>query len=158
MNKYLPTRIEDYPVQEIGTAIDMKIEELKAKNLPIEQGLCDYIALSLENIDNEVKTLKKYKKELDLLIKTKLEHKKEAMSEIAKKLKDDLGLEKLQGMSVSSIRIKPENVSFTKKFVLDEDKDELVELGYAHYEDVIKEIPMSIKINKRRSKNDTDKQ
>jgi len=154
----LLTRIEDYPVQEIGKAIDMKIDELNEKNMPIEQGLCDYIALSLENIDNEVKTLKKYKEELDLLIKTKFEHKKEAMREIAKKLKDDLGLDKLQGMSVSSITVKPESVSFTKKFVLDEGKDELVDLGYAHYEDVIKEIPTSLRVNKRRVKNDTNKQ
>ena len=62
-----------------------------------------------------------------------------------------MGITKLNGLIVSSLTIKPESQSKRKKFILDADKEKLIELGVAHYEEEVKINPKQIKINKRRS-------
>ena len=154
----LPTTIETRLVtsdsEEIRAILQTKAQEYADKNLPIEECVSDYIGRSIEEMDNKVTQLKKYKADITDAINAITEHKKEAMKECYLSLKEDFGVDKLKGVSVSSVTLKDESVSITKRFVLDEDKERLVELGYAHYEEVFKEIPATIKINKKRVKNE----
>lgn len=136
---------------EIRAILKSKIEEYANKNLPIEQCTADYIGESISDIDDKIKRLKSYKQDITDGINALTKHKAEAMQECYLALKDDLGVEKLRGTVISSITLKDKNISMTKKFVLDADKNELVQLGFAHYEDDIKDIPPSIKINKKRN-------
>jgi len=150
----IKTKLEVVPREEIPAILDAKIEEYKEKNLPIEQGLADYIAKGMQNIDDEIEKLKNYKKLIDEQIKEFQVRKSEISEEIANYLENNLGVDKLKGLEVSSITIKPESESKRKKLVYDIDKKilekKLVELGFAHYEEEIKIAPKQVKINKRR--------
>jgi len=151
MQKTIERRLVTSNKEEVRAVILAKVEEYKTKNLPIEQCTADYIGESVSDIDDKIKRLKAYKQDITDGISALTQHKEEAMQECYLALKDDLGVDKLKGIAVSSITLKKENVSMTKKFILDADKDMLVEKGLAHYEDVIKDIPATIKINKKRS-------
>ena len=146
----IKTKLEIMPKEEIPAILDAKIEEYKEKNLPVEQGLSDYIARSMQNIDSEIEKLKNYKKLIDERIKEFQVKKSEISEKIANYLENNLGVDKLKGLEVSSITVKPESERDVKKFVLDASRDELIEKGLAHYE-ITKTInPKQIKINKRR--------
>ena len=145
------TRLEIIPKEEIISLLDAKIEEFKEKNLPVEESLTDYIALGFTNIDEEIEKLKNYKKMLDEKIKELTIKKQEISEEVANYLENNLGVDKLKGVIVSSITIKPEREKITKKFVLDVDKEALIELGVAHYEETKTISPKQIKINKRKN-------
>ena len=150
IEKKIERRLVTTSKDEVRAVIKSKVEEYNNKNLPTEQCIADYIGESVADIDDKIKRLKAYKQEITDGINALTTHKAEAMQECYLALKEDLGVDKLKGTAVSSITLKEKNVSMTKKFVLDEDKDKLVELGFAHYEDAIKEIPATIKINKKR--------
>jgi len=137
---------------DIRAILKFKITEYDEKKLPIEQCLADYIGNSVADIDDKIKRLKAYKQEITDGINALTLHKAESMQECYLALTEDMGVDKLKGIAVSSITLKDENVSVTKKFVLDADKDELVKLGFGYYEDVIKSIPATIKINQKREK------
>ena len=146
----IKTKLEIMPKEEIPAILDAKIEEYKEKNLPVEQGLSDYIARSMQNIDSDIEKLKNYKKLIDERIKEFQVKKSEISEKIANYLENNLGVDKLKGLEVSSITVKPESERDVKKFVLDASRDELIEKGLAHYE-ITKTInPKQIKINKRR--------
>ena len=151
------TKLEIIPKEEITFLLDAKIEEFKEKNLPVEESLADYIALGMQNIDDDIEKLKNYKKMLDEKIKEYQGKKSEISEEVANYFEYRLGIDKLKGLIVSSITVKPESKSTRKKLVYDTDKKEietkLLELGLAHYEEEIKINSKHIKINKRRGKN-----
>jgi len=148
------TKLEIVPKEEITFLLDAKIEEFKEKNLPVEESLADYIALGMQNIDDEIERLKNYKKMIDEKIKEYQNKKSEISEEVADYFENNLGVGKLKGLIVSSITIKPESKSTRKKLVYDADKKDietkLLELGLAHYEEEVKINPKQIKINKRR--------
>ena len=149
----IKTKLENAAKEGIAQLLDEKIVEYQERNLPVEEKLADYIALVMQNIDEEVEKLKNYKKLLDEKIKELQIKKREISEEVADYLENNLGVEKLHGLIVSSITIKPEKESKTKKFVLDAEKDELIKQGLAHYEIVKKLNPKQIKINKKRNGN-----
>lgn len=149
--KTIERRLVTTTKDEVRAVIKSKVDEYANKNLPIEQCTADYIGESLADIDDKIKRLKAYKQEITDGINALTIHKSEAMQECYLALKVDLGVDKLKGTTVSSVTLKEEGVSMTKKFILDADKDKLVELGLAHYEDVIKDIPATIKVNKKRA-------
>jgi len=148
------TKLEIIPKDEINSLLESKIKEYEEKNLPVEQSLADYIATGMQNIDDEIERLKNYKKMIDEKIKEYQLRKFEISEKVAEYLENVLGVDKLNGLAVSSITIKPKSESKRKKLVYDIDKkileEKLVALGFAHYEEEVKINPKQIKINKRR--------
>jgi len=137
--------------KDIGELLDYKIEQAKEKNLPIEQTVADYIGMSFENIDDKIKKLQTYQSDIEDAIKELKANKELAKQEVYGWMQNS-GIDKLKGVSVSSITLKKEDVSVTKKLIMDIEKDKLLELNFAHYEESIKPIEATIKINKRRKK------
>ena len=137
--------------KDIGELLDYKIEQAKEKNLPIEQTVADYIGMSFENIDDKIKQLQSYKTDITNAINQLKTNKELAKKDVYKWMENN-GIDKLKGVSISSITLKKEDVSVTKKLVIDIDEQELIELNYAHYEENIKPIEASIKINKKRKR------
>ena len=141
----------------ISEILDAKVEHYKNNNMPVEESIADYIALGIENQKEKIAQYEKYKKELIAAIKALKELEKQTSSEVAEWMEEN-GLQKLKGIHCSSVTFKEKTTSATEKFVLDASRDELIEKGLAHKEDVIKDIPSSIKINKRRKQCDTQTQ
>ena len=137
--------------KDIGELLDYKIEQAKEKNLPIEQTVADYIGMSFENIDDKIKQLQSYKTDITNAINQLKTNKELAKKDVYKWMENN-GIDKLKGVSISSITLKKEDVSVTKKLVIDIYEQELIELNYAHYEENIKPIEASIKINKKRKR------
>ena len=137
--------------ESVEAVLNWKLEELQNSNLPIETGLCDYIALALEGQDDEIKKLEEYKKKIDEAI-SELKTNRDKNREDVYQWLQKTGLDKLKGIHVSSITCKPESVSVTKRFIKECTNDELVEKGLGYYEENIKTIAQTIKINKKRSK------
>lgn len=141
----------------IKEVLDAKVEYYKNNNLPVEESIADYIALGIENQKEKIAQYKEYKKELTAAIKALEELEEKTSNEVANWMSEN-GLEKLKGIHCSSVTFKDKKTSITEKFVLDASRDELIEKGLAHKEDVIKEILSGVKINKRRGQCDTRKQ
>ena len=137
--------------ESVAAVLDWKLEQAKENNMPIEETLADYIALGVGGYDSKIAQLKEYKNQIQEAINEIEEHKSKAMEETHVWLVEQ-GIEKLKGIHVSSITCKEAGVSITKKFVLDTERDTLIEKGLAHFEEVIKETPATIRINKRKSK------
>jgi len=147
------TRLEIVAPDEVGAVLEYKAQELQEKDLPVEAGLADYIAFGLQNVEDEIEKLKAYKKAIDEKIKDMQEQKTQVSEKIAEWLEGN-GIDKLKGTFVSSVTIKSENKNIRKKFILDADRETLVEAGFAHYEDVEVVTPKQVKINKKRKKDE----
>ena len=98
------TALEIISNENISATLTYKAEMLKAKNLPVENGLADYIALGVQNIDNKVAEYKNYKRMIDDEIKQLNEHKDNISKESAKWMQEQ-GMDKLNGAIVSSVTI-----------------------------------------------------
>ena len=130
--------------QDTKETLNWKLEQLTNNNLPVEQGMADYIYFGVSNIDAKIKQLKAYKDEILKEVKNLEEYKSTVSEEIAEWIQEQ-GIDKLNGLEVSSITInqgseEKEEIRESVKFVLDiENKtmeEHLVSLGYAHYEKV----------------------
>lgn len=141
----------------IKEILDAKVEHYKNNNMPVEESVADYIALGIENQKEKIAQYKEYKKELTAAINALEDLEKQTSNEVAEWMSEN-GLEKLKGIHCSSVTFKDKTTSVTEKFILDASRDELIEKGLAHKEDVIKEIPSGVKINKRRKQCDTQTQ
>ena len=126
----------------VSDVLNWKLEEIRNKNLPIEQGLADYISLSVNSIDEKIKQLDSYKNDIVKAIGEMKAHKDNVSTECAEWLNNQ-GIDKLNGFSCSSITITKEKEAeevkvIEKVLILDESQetinDFLVEEGYAHYE------------------------
>jgi dihydroneopterin aldolase len=154
-------------LQTIGTDIketmEWKLKQLESKNLPVEQGLADYIYLGMSGIDNEIEQLLNYQITIDDKI-NELKANKQATSEKLAEWIELQGLDKLNGISVSSITINKgkESVTTVKKIEelklnksLEDCHKFLIENGLAELvekekESVSKATNTTIKINKKR--------
>ena len=147
----LEMAIEDgKTVEEV---LDWKVQEATEKGLPIEATVADYIALAIDNIDRQIEALEAYErniKEAKALLKANRDLTKQDVYDWMQAN----GIDKLSGLCVSSISLKNEDVSITKKFVLDVSNDELIERNLAHHDEVIKTIQRTIRINKRKVKDE----
>ena len=147
----LEMAIEDgKTVEEV---LDWKVQEATEKGLPIEATVADYIALAIDNIDRQIEALEAYErniKEAKALLKANRDLTKQDVYDWMQAN----GIDKLSGLCVSSISLKNEDVSITKKFVLDVSNDELIERNLAHHDEVIKTISRTIRINKRKVKDE----
>jgi len=152
ISKTITTRLESAVDNgdSISQILDNKLEEYQLKKMPVEASLADYINMGIGSFDEKIAQYEAYKKDLTEAIKAFKELKQETSIEVGSWMKSS-GIEKLKGINVSSITIKDASVSVTNKIKRDISDGELVELGYAHYEEDIKEIPQTIKINKKRT-------
>ena len=140
---------------------------------------CDYIGFSIANIDSKVASLDEEIKELQNL-KKKLKVAKDLALTIGAEVFSSYGIEKLEGAGISSITLSKESVK-TKSSLQILDPDALIAAGYVktvideeavtkalesddplvqQYCDLtIEEVttPAKLKINKRRSSNNTTK-
>lgn len=130
--------------QDTKETLNWKLEQLTSNNLPVEQGMADYIYFGVSNIDAKIKQLKAYKDEILKEVRN-LEAYKSAVSEEIAEWIQGQGVERLEGLEVSSITInqgseKKEETSESVKFVFDVPnttyQEFLVENGLAHYEKV----------------------
>ena len=137
----------------VKEVLDWKVQDSTEKGLPIEATVADYIALALDNIDKQIASLEAYEsniKEAKAILKANRDLTKQDVYDWM----EGNGIDKLTGLCVSSISVKHEDVSITKKFCLDVTNDELIERNLAHNDEVIKTIPRTIRINKRKVKNE----
>jgi hypothetical protein len=90
--------------QETKDTLNWKLEQLTAKNLPIESGLADYIAFGMEGIENDIAQLSNYKALIESQIKQAKANQAKVKVECAEWLAGQ-GLDKINGLNVSSITI-----------------------------------------------------
>ena len=131
--------------QDTKETLNWKLEQLTNNNLPAEQGMADYIYFGVSNIDAKIKQLKAYKDEILKEVKNLESYKSTVSEEIAEWIQSQ-GVDRLEGLEVSSITInqgnkEEEETSESVKFVLDISnetmEEHLVSVGYAHYEKVL---------------------
>lgn len=137
----------------VAEVLDWKVQDATEKGLPIEATVADYIALAIDNIDRQIERLDAYKKsikEAKAILKSNRDLTK---ADIYDWLKGN-GIDKLTGLCVSSISLKDEGVSITNKVIVDVSNDELLERNLAHMEEVIKPIARTIRINKKKVKDE----
>lgn len=137
----------------VAEVLDWKVQEATEKGLPIEATVADYIALAIDNVDKQIEHLEAYEKsikEAKAILKSNLSLIK---SDVYDWIKNN-GIDKLTGLCVSSISLKDEGVSITNKVIVDVSNDELLERNLAHMEEVIKPIARTIRINKKKVKDE----
>lgn len=137
----------------VAEVLDWKVQEATEKGLPIEATVADYIALAIDNVDKQIEHLEAYEKsikEAKAILKSNLSLTK---ADVYDWLKNN-GIDKLTGLCVSSISLKDEGVSITNKIIVDVTNDELLERNLAHVEEVIKPIARTIRINKKKVKDE----
>lgn len=129
--------------QDTKETLNWKLEQLSSKNLPIEQGMADYIYFGVSNIDAKIRQLKSYSEDIKLEMK-KLELYKSTVSEEIAEWMQEQGTDKLSGIECSSITINKGSAELeekikTKVFVLDCTNEfmetYLINSGFAHYEE-----------------------
>jgi len=140
---------------DVINTLEYKMKSLETDGLPIKEGLADYMALSLDEIESQLQQLKAVKSEVadrEKALKTQSEYIK---VECVKFL-ENYGIEKLEGNIVSSVSIQKGKDAGTKKvFHTDLSKKEIEELvvnaGLGYYEPVETEATEpKLKVNKRR--------
>ena len=128
--------------QDTKETLNWKLEQLTKNNLPVEQGMADYIYFGVSNIDAKIKQLNAYKDEILKEVKNLETYKSTVSEEIAEWIQSQ-GVERLEGLEVSSITInqggeEKEETNETFKFVFDVPEahyqEFLVENGFAHWE------------------------
>lgn len=139
----------------VKDVLDYKVQEATEKGLPIEATVADYIALSIDNMDTAIEKLKAYKKSIDEAIKTLLDNKELTKQDVYAWMQE-IGINKLCGVSISSITLVDSGVSVKRKFILDVDNEKLEEMNLGHYEESITPTAATIKINKKRVKNEIE--
>ena len=130
--------------QDTKETLNWKLEQLTNNNLPVEQGMADYIYFGVSNIDAKIKQLKAYKDEILKEVRNLEAYKSTVSEEIVEWIQEQ-GIDKLNGLECSSITInqgseEKEETIESVKFVLDVPEahyqEFLVENGLAHYEKV----------------------
>lgn len=147
---------------DVKSVLNWKAQHYQNENLPAGL-IADYIYKGIEEVDQKIENLKKYKTMIDDEIKDLETHKESIKIETAQWFNEN-GFDKLQGVEVSSITLTKEveakEEKETKKtFICDMSKDEINDflvtqnLGKYKKEEVTKVTPKKesmIKINKKR--------
>ena len=165
MNLIKKTSLEQS--EDVIDTLEWKIKTIEESKLPIESGLADYIALAVDNLDNELKYISSIEKQIS--------DKKKWLKNQIEKIKIDgakyissLGIEKLEGVICSSVTISNEKPAkeeevITKEFNLliseAEMQELLIGLGKAEMKKVTitkttNYIPAKLRINKPKVKKD----
>lgn len=147
---------------DIKSVLNWKTTHYQNENLPVGL-IADYIHKGIEEVDQKIENLKKYKTIIDDEIKDLETHKELIKIEAAQWFNEN-GFDKLQGVEVSSITITKEveakeEKTVKKTFITDLSKEEINDflvtqnLGKYEKEEVTKVTPKKesmIKINKKR--------
>lgn len=150
---------------DVGNTLDWKINSLNEKELPVEAGIADYIALSFDNIDLQEKQIKILEEQIKDRKKEIAEQKELIKVEGAKFFQRN-GFDKLNGVICSSVSLvtakdeKRETYEVEEVVINitpEEVEELLIGLGKAERktvtkEKVIKATPARIKVNKRQPK------
>ena len=148
---------------DVKDTLEWKIQTIEDAKLPVDSGLADYIAFSLDNLENQLLQLKS--------IKTEVSDREKAIKSQIEAIKVDsatflleAGLEKIEGVICSSVSVSKGKESeiiptIEKQFIMNISQAELEELliglGKAEYrevtiEKVTNEIPPKIRVNKEK--------
>lgn len=114
------TRLETAPMQEISAILDYKLQETSP------EGVADYIGLTLQNIDDRLQRAKEAELQIKAL-KAELTSQAETIKIGSAKWLAESGIDKLQGVYVSSVSISSSDPKETLK-VLNEES--LINQGY----------------------------
>ena len=139
----------------VKDVLDYKVQEATKKGLPVEATVADYIALSIDNMDTAIEKLKAYKNSIEEAMKALSTNKELTKQDVYAWMKE-VGMDKLCGVSISSITAVESGISVKRKFVLDVDNAKLEEMNLGHYEEHITPTSATIKINKKRAKNEIE--
>ncbi len=140
---------------DVVETLGWKRDTINAEGLPVESGLADYIALSLDNLDAQIKQLKAVEAEIKARKAAITEQKRAIKEETAYFLRSN-GLDSLKGVICSSVTISDGKPATTKqKFVSNISKKEIEELvvksGMGYYEEVeVPATPDVVRVNKRK--------
>jgi len=149
--------------KDVISTLNWKMEEIENDNLPIDTGVADYIAFSVENLDSQLKQILNVEKELKDR-KKQIKQQIESIKIDGAKFLEDMGVSKLNGVycsSVSVVKAKEEVIKEEAKeemvYLVDEDvvKELLMSMGYAETREIITEKvtkgqPAKLRINKRK--------
>lgn len=152
------------PNADIQDILNWKIQQYKEQNIPIDV-LSDYISKGVNEIEERKIKLQNYKKMIDDEIQELVTHDKKVKIECAKFMGEN-GIEKLNGIEISSITIIKEKLGTQEKteikeFICDMSKDEINDFLVTQNLGSYKKIPSTkiilgveafIKINKRKQK------
>ena len=139
----------------VKETLKWKLERLQEDDTQVAERLADYIGLSVLEVDAQIAYLKEAKAEISKREKD-LKEQKEAILEGSASFLIDMGVDKLEGIFVSSITVTASKEASTKyKYTLLVDKKEaeqyLLDAGLAVMEGV--ETPATkskVRINKRK--------
>lgn len=163
MNLVKKTSLQN-PDMDTKETLDWKLQQLTAKNIPMESGMADYIAFGMEGIDNDIAQLTNYKALIEAQIKQAKENQSKVKIECAEWLGAQ-GLDKIEGLKVSSITVTKAvecttNQTFTTKFVDTFDTEEEYQnflIGHGkgkfvreEHSKLIPAKPAQIKVNQKR--------
>jgi len=109
---------------DVKETLDWKLTQLQEKNLPVEQGLADYIYLGMQGIDTDIEQLNNYITTIKDKVNELKANKEDTSHKIAVWLQDT-GLDKINGISVSSITINKGKDSVTTTTTVKEFKTDL---------------------------------
>lgn len=140
---------------DVVSTLTWKMQTLTEQNLPVQEGIADYIGLAIDEIEFKENQLKQVKKEISER-ETELKYQKASIKEGAAVFLEQYGIEKLEGNIISSITINKAKEAGTKKVFktelsTKEIQDFLIESGLGYYEEVeTNGSKASIRVNKRK--------
>ena len=114
------TRLETAPMQEISATLDFKLAETSP------EGVADYIGLSLQNIGDRLDRIKDAETQIKLL-KKELVAQQDIIKIGSAKWLSDSGIDKLQGIYVSSVSVSPSNYKNELKI---HNEESIINQGY----------------------------
>jgi len=129
---------------DINEVLEWKQHQLVENNMPVEQGIADYIYLGMSGMEEEIVKLAEYKKLIDAQIKQIKENKERTSKDIAKWIECQ-GVDRLNGIAVSSITITKGKEATSENIIKKEFVTELtpvnieallIEQGLGYYKEV----------------------
>jgi len=105
--------------ENVKDTLEWKLQSIKVANLPTETALADYIAFSIDNLNNKISYIQVAKKEFEDEIK-EVNNQIEYIKTEGAKFLQDAGIERLEGIICSSVTItkgRQEEETETKKAV-----------------------------------------
>lgn len=147
---------------EVVNTLNWKLRALEYEDRPQEEGICDYIGFTLDNLKQSIDSKKFYIKELQQLIKQDTKQ-IEVIKVDGVEFLEQMGVEKLQGHIVSSVTIsKGKDAQEKSKKVfkylvpVEEIEELLITLGKAERVTVTTmsdPVPKKLRVTARRVKN-----
>jgi len=114
------TRLETAPLHEVGAALDFKLESTSS------EVVADYIGLSLQNLDDRLLRIKEAETQIKIL-KSELIHQQEIIKIGSAKWITECGIDKLNGLYVSSVSINKSKPKDELKVI---NEDSLIAQGF----------------------------